>query len=90
MFSLIGADGREYGPFTAEQIREWIAQGRGNAQSRIRRDSETTWQPLGDVAEFADPARAVTTAGLPPPTLTPEAIAADYLARKGTSTSAAA
>ena len=85
MFFLIGADGREYGPFTAEQIREWIAQGRANAQSRIRRDGDTTWQPLGEVAEFVDPAGAAgtPTAGMAPPTLTPEAIAADYLARKG-------
>ena len=85
MFFLIGADGREYGPFTAEQIREWIAQGRANAQSRIRRDGDTTWQPLGEVAEFVAPAGAsMPPPGLPPPTLTPEAIANDYLARKGT------
>jgi hypothetical protein len=84
MYFLIGADGREYGPFTADQIRDWIAQGRANTQSRIRRDGDTTWQPLGEVAEFADPTGAATsTAGMPPPTLTPESIAADYLARKG-------
>ena len=54
MFFLIGGDGREYGPFTVEQIRDWVAQGRANAHSRIRRDGETTWQPLKDFAEFAD------------------------------------
>jgi hypothetical protein len=46
MFFLIGGDGREYGPFSAEQIREWLAQGRANAHSRIRRDGEATWQSL--------------------------------------------
>ena len=54
MFYLIGADGREYGPFSAEQVRDWMAQGRANAHSRLRRDGETTWQALKDFAEFAD------------------------------------
>ena len=39
MYFLIGADGREYGPFTAEQVRDWVAQGRANAHSRLRRDA---------------------------------------------------
>lgn len=80
MYFLIGGDGREYGPFTAEQIREWVAQGRANAHSRIRRDGDSTWQALQDTAEFSD---AVSTpppapGGAPPP-LSAETIAAGYL-----------
>jgi hypothetical protein len=80
MYFLIGGDGREYGPFTAEQIREWVAQGRANAHSRIRRDGDSTWQALQDIAEFSD---AVSTpppppGGAPPP-LSAETIAAGYL-----------
>jgi hypothetical protein len=82
MYFLIGADGREYGPFTADQIRDWVSQGRANAHSRIRRDGETAWQALRELPEFADlVGAAVNTAPSPPPALTPDLIAADYLAR---------
>ena len=82
MFFLIGGDGREYGPFTVDQIREWLAQGRANAHSRIRRDGDATWQPLQDVAEFADVASvSPPQPGAAPPPLSPESIAAGYLAR---------
>jgi hypothetical protein len=83
MYFLIGGDGREYGPFTAEQIREWVGQGRANAHSRVRRDGETNWQAFKDLAEFADvPTRpSAPPPGVPPPALSPEALAADYLSR---------
>ena len=83
MYFLIGADGREYGPFSAEQIRDWVAQGRANAHSRLRRDSDTTWQALKDFAEFADVSvvSAAPRPGMPPPALSPESIAADYVSR---------
>ena len=80
MYFLIGSDGREYGPFTAEQIREWVTQGRANAHSQIRRDGDSAWQPLRDVAEFSDVAS--TPPPLPggsPPPLSAETIAAGYL-----------
>jgi len=34
MYRMIGADGREYGPVTADQLREWIAEGRVDAQTK--------------------------------------------------------
>ena len=80
MYFLIGGDGREYGPFTAEQIREWVAQGRANAHSQIRRDGDSTWQALRDVVEFSDAVSAPPPppGGAPPP-LSAETIAASYL-----------
>jgi hypothetical protein len=83
MFYLIGADGREYGPFTVEQIRDWVAQGRANAHSRVRRDGETSWQPLKDFAEFAEISNlaAAPPPGTPPPALSPESLAVDYQSR---------
>jgi len=27
VYKIIGADGKEYGPITAEQLRRWIAEG---------------------------------------------------------------
>jgi hypothetical protein len=84
MYFLIGSDGREYGPFTADQIRDWVAQGRANGYSRVRRDGETTWQALGEVAEFADLGARPSSPGQAPPALTAEALAAEYLGRHAT------
>ena len=54
MFWMIGGDGREYGPVTVEQLREWIAENRANGQTQVRRDGETEWQPTSAIPEFAD------------------------------------
>lgn len=53
MYKIIGADGREYGPVTTEQLRQWIAEGRVNAKTPVQRPSETSWQPLAQVPELA-------------------------------------
>jgi Domain of unknown function (DUF4190)/GYF domain 2 len=54
MYRIIGADGRQYGPVSAEQIRRWIAEGRANAQTQVLADGTTDWKPLGTFPEFAD------------------------------------
>lgn len=53
MFTIIGADGKEYGPVSADKLREWIASGRANAQTQCRRDGEAAWSTLGSLPEFA-------------------------------------
>jgi GYF domain 2 len=53
MYKIIGADGKEYGPVTAEQLRQWIAEGRANAQSRVLPDGATEWVVLSQLPEFA-------------------------------------
>jgi len=54
MYKIIGADGKEYGPITAIQLRQWIAQGRANATTKVRLETATDWQTLGSIPEFAD------------------------------------
>lgn len=53
MFTIIGADGKEYGPVSADKIREWIASGRANSQTQCKREGETAWSTLGSLSEFA-------------------------------------
>jgi len=53
MFTIIGADGKEYGPVSAEKIRDWIAAGRANAQTQCRREGEAGWSTLGSLDDFA-------------------------------------
>lgn len=54
MFTIIGADGKEYGPVTAEQVRNWIATGRANLDTKAKASGSTEWRRLGDFAEFAE------------------------------------
>jgi hypothetical protein len=53
MYKIIGADQREYGPVTADQIRQWIAEGRANRQTKVRPENGTEWLPLSEIPEFA-------------------------------------
>src|SRR5262245_3543669 len=66
MYFLIGADGKVNGPLTAADIHQWLAEGRASKYSRVRRDREEAWQPLGSISELlpaAPPApEAVLTA----------------------------
>lgn len=89
MFTIIGADGREYGPVSADQVKAWVAAGRANGQTRARAADSTEWKPLADHPEFAG-----VFAGQPPPAVPapavnatlvgpvdPAAYAADLIAR---------
>ena len=53
MYKIIGADGGEYGPATAGQLRQWIAEGRANAQTPTLAPGTPEWKPLGALPEFA-------------------------------------
>lgn len=64
MYKIIGADGNEYGPVNDEQIRQWIAEGRANEQTRVRVEDAPDWQTLADRPEFAG---ALGAKPLPPP-----------------------
>jgi TM2 domain-containing membrane protein YozV len=53
MYKVIGADGQQYGPIAADQLRRWIAEGRANAQTSVQLEESPEWKPLGTIAEFA-------------------------------------
>jgi len=52
-YFIIGADGREYGPASVDDLRQWIAERRANARSKVRREGEGAWITLGEVPELA-------------------------------------
>lgn len=92
MYTIIGADGREYGPVPAEKVREWVAAGRANAQTRIKPVGSTEWTYVGALPEFGGLAPAVSAApaavapaaapaGPAPLTGDAKTIAADLIAR---------
>ncbi len=53
MYKIIGADQKEYGPITAEQLRQWISEGRVNAQTRVQVGEAAEWKSMAEVPEFA-------------------------------------
>lgn len=53
MYKIIGADQKEYGPVSADELRQWIAEGRANAQTLIQAEGQTEWRPLSTFPEFA-------------------------------------
>jgi TM2 domain-containing membrane protein YozV len=80
MYRIIGADGREYGPVTAEQMRQWINEGRVNADTRVIADGGTEWRPLWMFTEFATtpPPPAPAPPPVPPPQYSPTPRAVEY------------
>jgi hypothetical protein len=63
-YKIIGADQKEYGPVSAEQLGQWVTEGRLNDQTQARAEGETEWKPLSAFPEFADLLR---TTPAPPP-----------------------
>ena len=53
MYKILGTDGQQYGPVTAEHIRRWIAENRVHAQTLIQPDGALEWKPLSSFPEFA-------------------------------------
>jgi hypothetical protein len=53
MYRIIGADGKEYGPVPAQQLRQWIGEERVNAQTRIIAEGSMQWSSLGSLPEFS-------------------------------------
>lgn len=63
MYKIIGADQKEYGPITADQLRQWISEGRVNGQTRVLPEGATAWKTVSELPEFA----SVLPAAIPPP-----------------------
>jgi hypothetical protein len=63
MYSIIGGDGKQYGPISDAEMRKWISEGRLNADSLAKGESDSEFRPLSAFPEFA------ALLGIAPPTL---------------------
>jgi len=52
MYSIIGGDGKTYGPVPPAEIERWIREGRADARTKVKREGETDWQELGTLEDF--------------------------------------
>ena len=65
MYKIIGADGREYGPVSAEEVKQWIRDGRAVATTKAQAAGAAEWKSLSEYPEFAG--CFIATAVPPPP-----------------------
>jgi len=61
MYSIVGGDGKTYGPVPPSEIERWIREGRADAKTKVRRQGEDEWKELGSLEDFFP-----KTAVLPP------------------------
>jgi TM2 domain-containing membrane protein YozV len=81
-FYMIGGDGRQYGPVSVEQVKQWLVEGRATAQTLLRAEGGE-WKALATFPEFigvaATPPPMVAGTGWPPQVTAKSRIAAGVL-----------
>jgi hypothetical protein len=55
MFKVLGSDQQVYGPVTATQLRQWMAEGRVHPTTLVQPEGAVEWKPLALLPEFAVP-----------------------------------
>src|SRR5205085_4092260 len=70
MYRIIGADGKEYGPISETQLRQWIVEGRVNAQTRVVAEGTTEWKTVADFTQLATAVPGAAAPAAPPPPMT--------------------
>jgi hypothetical protein len=84
MYKIIGADQKEYGPISADQLRQWIAEGRVNTNTKVQPEGTQGWKTVGELPEFAasmPPVPPPPPPGVPGPvTMAPVAVKSNQTA----------
>jgi len=52
MYKILGSDGNEYGPVSAEQITKWIAESRVEKKTPVKPEGAPDWVFLQSLPEF--------------------------------------
>jgi hypothetical protein len=55
MYKIIGSDQKVYGPVTADQLRQWLAEGRVNPSTLIQAVGANDWKSMSSFPEFGTP-----------------------------------
>jgi hypothetical protein len=66
-YNLIGGDGKQYGPVTEDQLRQWMREGRIDKATRVQAEGTADWKPLGELAEFAGVSSVQSPVHMQPP-----------------------
>lgn len=71
MYIIIGGDGKEYGPVSGAELRQWVSEGRLNAQSLAKAESDAEFRALSTFPELADAFTPTAPASAVPPPFAP-------------------
>jgi len=71
MYKILGTDQTEYGPASADQVRQWIADGRATPQTRAKAEAGGDWKSLSEFPEFAAALAARYAGPVPRPSVPP-------------------
>jgi hypothetical protein len=52
-YTIIGGDGKQYGPVSGGDLHQWIADGRVHAQTQAQSEGAPEWKALSEFSEFA-------------------------------------
>jgi hypothetical protein len=66
MYKIIGADQKEYGPSSAEELRQWVREGRADGRTLVQAEGSTEWKPLVSFPELASALAESPFAAAPP------------------------
>jgi uncharacterized membrane protein len=64
MYTIIGGDGKEYGPVSIDQVRAWIAGGRANMATKVRMVGTDAWMSISDCPEITGSAATAGVGGI--------------------------
>jgi hypothetical protein len=67
-YTILGGDGQQYGPITADQFRDWARDGRVNGQTQVLPAGAVAWCAASSLPELGTPAAATPALISPQPT----------------------
>ena len=73
MYKVLGSDGNEYGPVSADQVKKWVAENRVEKKTPVMPEGAPDWIFLESLPEFA---AAFGPSASGPPPIPPSARAA--------------
>jgi uncharacterized membrane protein len=79
MFTIIGGDGKEYGPVSVDQVRAWMAGGRANLTTKVRAVGSEEWKAIADVPEITGSASPPPVPGVSVPLVADRVVVLDIL-----------
>jgi len=70
-YTMIGADGLQYGPITLEQLKSWVTEGRVTGDTKILRSDTQSWLPAANYTELGLAQTVATPVPIAPPLSNP-------------------
>ncbi len=70
-YTILGDDGRTYGPVTADEVRRWIRQRRVDSRTMVYAEGAPEWTYAGVVPDFAGEFAGASARPGHPPAITP-------------------